>query len=47
MKKNIVSTQSDENQYQDRKYTSDDQFSNFEDAESVEAYDGNELDQGE
>ncbi len=45
--KNTVSTQIDENQFQDRQYNSDDQYSDVEDAESVEEYDGNELDQGE
>ena len=45
--KNTVSTRSDENQYQDRQYDSDNQYSDFEDAESVEAYDENELDQDE
>ena len=45
--KNTVSTRSDENQYQDTQYDSDDQYSDFEDAESVEAYDENELDQDE
>ncbi len=42
--KNTVSTQSDENQYQDRQYNFNDQHS---DAESVEAYDENELNQDE
>ena len=45
--KNTVSTRIDENQYQDKLYNSDDQYSDFEDAESVEAYDENELDQEE
>ena len=45
LKKCTVSTQNDENQHQDRTYDSDDQYSDFEDAESVEAYDDNELDQ--
>jgi hypothetical protein len=45
LKKCTVSTQNDENQHQDRMYDSDDQYSDFEDAESVEAYDDNELDQ--
>ena len=47
LKKNKVSTGSDENKYQDWQYNSDDQYLDFEDAESVEAYDENELDQGE
>ncbi len=47
LKKNTHSTQNDESKYQDRQYNSDDQYSDFEDAESVKAYDGNELDQGE
>ncbi len=47
LKKCTVSTRSDENQYQDRQYNSDDQYSDFEDAESVEAYVDNELDQDE
>ena len=45
LKKCTVSTQHDENQHQDRTYDSDDQYTDFEDAESVEAYDDNELDQ--
>ncbi len=45
LKKCTVSTQNDENQYQDRHYNSDDQYSDFEDAESVEAYVDKELDQ--
>ena len=47
LKKCTVSTRSDENQYQDRQYNSDDQYSDFEDAESVAAYNENELDQDE
>ncbi len=35
------------NQYQDRQYNSDDQYSDFEDAESVEAYGDNEFKQDE
>ena len=46
-KKCTVSTQNDENQHQDRTYDSDDQYSDYKDAESVEAYDDNELDQDE
>ena len=42
-----VSTRSDENQYKDRKYNSDEQYSDFDDAESKEAYNENELDQEE
>ncbi len=45
LKKCTVSTQNNENQYQDRAYDSDDQYSDFEDAESIEAYNDNELDQ--
>ncbi len=37
LKKNTVSTWSDENQYQDRQYNSNDQYSDFEDADLVEA----------
>ncbi len=47
LKKCTVSTRSDENQYQGRQYNSDDQYSDFEDAESVEAYNENELNQDE
>jgi len=44
LKKIIVSTENDDNYYQDRQYNSDDECSDFEDAESVEAYDDNEVD---
>ena len=47
MKKCTVSTQSNESLYQDRQNVSDDQYPDFEYAESVETYDENELDQGE
>ncbi len=41
LKKNSVSTPNDANKYQDRQYNSDDQYSVFEDTESVEVYDDN------
>jgi hypothetical protein len=44
LKKRMVSTEKDENQCQDRQYNSDDEFSDFEDAESTEVYDDDELD---
>ncbi len=47
LKKCTGSTKSEEHQYQDRQYNSDDQYSDFEDAEFVEAYNQNELDQDE
>jgi hypothetical protein len=34
----------DDNQYQDWQFNSDDKYSNFEDVESIEGYDDNELD---
>jgi hypothetical protein len=39
MKKKMVPTQNDENPYQDKEYNSDDETSDFENAEYVEAYD--------
>ena len=39
--------QKNENKNQYRQYNSDDQYSDFEDAKSVEAYDDNEFDQDE
>ena len=47
LKKNTVFTKYDENPYQDRQYNSDDQYSDFEDAESLEVYNENELDEDE
>jgi hypothetical protein len=34
----------DDNQYQDRQFNSDDQYSDFDDVASIEGYDDNELD---
>jgi hypothetical protein len=40
----MVSKQKDDNHCPDRKYHSDDEYSNTNDAKAVEAYDDNEVD---